>query len=66
MIFGYKVFFMFFFVALIAFIGPRLENSMDEVICGQRIANHKYLGYNIIAIIFLCMEIGFDIIINID
>ena len=66
MILGYKVFWVFFGMAIFCLIGPRLENSMDEVYCGQRIANHNLKTWNWVALGFLLIEITLDIIINVN
>lgn len=64
MIFGYKVFGILFFLGLVCILGCRLENSMDEVICGKRIANHNVKKYDIFGIICFALEFLFDYILN--
>jgi len=45
---------------------PRLENRMDEVLLGQRVANHKYFWSNLVGALFIIAEITLDIILNLN
>ena len=63
-IFGYTIVGVFAFFALLLSGGSRLENSMDEVLCGKRMANHKVSSYDKWAIFCLILELIFDIILN--
>lgn len=51
---------IFWGISIFLFIGPRLENSMDRVYCGQEIACHKIQIWDIAALIFIMLEIISD------
>lgn len=46
-------------IAFFTWFGPRLENSMDEAIIGKRVADHKYLWWNIIAALVMAFGVFF-------
>ena len=48
--------FIFIVASFFCFVGPRLENSMDRVYCGQELACHKILNWDVWALFFLLIE----------
>jgi len=56
-----NAFIVFWVISVFYLLGPRLENIMDRVICGQELACHKVKRTDIVALILLAVELFCDI-----
>jgi hypothetical protein len=56
-LFFYDSVMVFWMLGGLLFFGTRLENSMDEQICGKRMANHNIERTNLYTIILLFLEL---------